>query len=66
MKPIVEVAAQLGVPEGTESYGKYKQIDYNLLNNLGQKPDGKVILVTAINPTRREKKDNLRSDWEMH
>ncbi|NLM21867.1 MAG: formate--tetrahydrofolate ligase [Peptococcaceae bacterium] len=53
MKPIAEVAAQLGVPEEfLESYGKYKaKIDYNLLNDLRQKPDGKLILVTAINPT---------------
>jgi len=53
MKPITEIAAQLGVPEEfVESYGKYKaKIDYNLLNSLKEKPDGKLILVSAINPT---------------
>lgn len=51
---IAEVAARAGIPsECLESYGKYKaKIDYNMLNNKHMKSkDGKLILVTAINPT---------------
>ena len=34
-----------------EQYGKYKaKVDYNILKEV-QRPDGKLILVTAINPT---------------
>ena len=50
---IDEVAKKAGIPdEFVEHYGKYKaKIDYNyLLKNQG-KPDGKLILVTAITPT---------------
>lgn len=52
MLPITEIAAKAGVPEEyLEQYGRYKaKIDYNLLNNTEGK-DGKLILVTAINPT---------------
>lgn len=51
--PIVEIAQKLGIPEDyIESYGKHKaKIDYNLLNQLQKKPEGKLILVTAITPT---------------
>ena len=51
---IKEIAAKLAIPEKyIEQYGKYKaKIDYNYLNNeLKDKPDGKLILVTAITPT---------------
>ena len=50
--PIAEIAAKLGIPEDRlEHYGKYKaKIDYNLLKE-DPRPDGKLILVTAINPT---------------
>jgi len=53
LQPIYEIAAKLNIPEEyIEPYGKYKaKIDYNLLNKLNNKPDGKVILVTAITPT---------------
>jgi len=54
-KPLVinEVAKQVGIPEEyIECYGKYKaKIDYNYLKQLENKKDGKLILVTAINPT---------------
>ena len=51
-KPIVEVAKKIGVTEDyLEPYGKYKaKIDLSLLKNSNAK-DGKLILVTAINPT---------------
>ena len=53
MKPIVEVAAQLGIqPEELEPYGHYKaKLSDHLAKRLENKPDGKLILVTAINPT---------------
>lgn len=51
--PITEIAEKIGISEDNlESYGKYKaKVDYYLLKNLKNKPDGKLILVTAINPT---------------
>ena len=52
MKNINEIAAKLDISdEYIEQYGKYKaKIDYNLLKNSDRK-NGKLILVTAINPT---------------
>ena len=52
MNPILEVAAAAGIDEKyLEPYGKYKaKIDYSLLRDTNAK-DGKLILVTAINPT---------------
>ncbi|TWH58461.1 formate-tetrahydrofolate ligase [Desulfitobacterium sp. LBE] len=53
MLPVAEIAEKLNIAEEyVESYGKYKaKIDYNLLKERGDTPDGKLILVTAINPT---------------
>ncbi|GHS95716.1 formate--tetrahydrofolate ligase [Synergistales bacterium] len=53
MKPISEIAALAGVDEKyVENYGKYKaKVDYKLLEDFKDKPDGKLILVTAITPT---------------
>ncbi|MFZ3372187.1 MAG: formate--tetrahydrofolate ligase [Desulfitobacteriaceae bacterium] len=53
MKPITEVAKQIGLGEDDlELYGKYKaKISLDALNRVKDKPDGKLILVTAINPT---------------
>jgi len=53
MKPIDQIAAGLGIrPEELECYGRYKaKISDDLMNRLQDKPDGKLILVTAINPT---------------
>ena len=52
MQPITEIAKTAGVDEKyLEQYGKYKaKVDYNILKEVKQ-PDGKLILVTAINPT---------------
>jgi len=52
--PITEIAAkEVGVPEQyIEQYGCYKaKVDYNFLDTLKDKSDGKLIFVTAINPT---------------
>ena len=52
MAPITEIAAKAGIDDKyLEQYGKYKaKIDYNLLKESDRK-DGKLVLVTAINPT---------------
>ena len=53
MKKITEIAKVAGVPEEyLEQYGNYKaKIDYNLLKEMKDKADGKLVLVTAITPT---------------
>ena len=53
LKPIKEVAALLDISEeDLDLYGKYKaKISEDLMNRLENRPDGKLILVTAINPT---------------
>ena len=53
MKPIKEVAASIGIQEDDlELYGKYKaKLSSELWDKLKDKPDGKLVLVTAINPT---------------
>src|SRR5947209_19263908 len=51
--PIKEVAAKIGVPdEALFPYGKViAKIEARFLDSLAGRPDGKLILVTAINPT---------------
>jgi len=53
MTNIQEIAASAGLDaKYIELYGNYKaKVDYNLLNEKQDAPDGKVILVTAISPT---------------
>lgn len=53
MKRITEIAKNLGVSEDDlEPYGHYKaKLSEQLFTKLSEKPDGKLILVTAINPT---------------
>lgn len=53
MKPISEIAEMAGIKdEELEPYGKYKaKVSLNVRKRLKDKPDGKLILVTAINPT---------------
>lgn len=53
MTNISELAAQVGIAEQyLELYGKYKaKIDYRLLKDKADTPDGKLVLVTAISPT---------------
>ncbi len=54
MQPIGEIAKKLDIPEEyIELYGRYKaKIDYHYYTeHLANKPDAKLILVTAINPT---------------
>jgi formate--tetrahydrofolate ligase len=53
LKKITQVAAELGIEEAyIEQYGNYKaKIDYKLLTDRAQRPDAKLVLVTAITPT---------------
>ncbi len=52
-KKITEIAATAGVDEKyLELYGNYKaKVDYSLLKDMRDQPEGKLVLVTAINPT---------------
>ncbi len=53
LKDIREVAATVGIEEDDlELYGKYKaKVSFDLWNKVKDRPDGKLVLVTAINPT---------------
>ncbi|MCI8624601.1 MAG: formate--tetrahydrofolate ligase [Provencibacterium sp.] len=53
MKPVAEIAGKLGLSgEEIELYGRYKaKITEEAIARLETKPDGKLILVTAVNPT---------------
>ena len=53
MEPIGRVAEKLGIPEeALELYGRYKaKISDEYLDQTADRPEGKLILVTAINPT---------------
>ncbi len=53
LKPIKEIGEKLGLlEEELEFYGRYKaKISDKAMNRLKDRPDGKLILVTAINPT---------------
>ena len=53
LRPIGEIAAALGIPEAALSYyGRFiAKLEPEFLASLTDRPDGKLILVTAINPT---------------
>lgn len=53
MKPITEVAAKIGIsPDDLELYGKYKaKLSDEYIDSVKNNPNGKLVLVTAINPT---------------
>ena len=53
LKKITQVAAELGIEEAyIEQYGNYKaKIDYKLLTDRAERPDAKLVLVTAVTPT---------------
>lgn len=51
LKPIVEIARDLGIEDKIEQYGHYKaKIGLDVMNS--DRPDGKLVLVTAISPTK--------------
>ncbi len=53
MQPIIEIASNIGIPQDSVlNYGKHKaKISLDFIKTLDQKPDGKLILVTAMTPT---------------
>ena len=53
MQPIVDIASNIGIPQDSVlNYGKYKaKISLDFIKSLEKKPNGKLILVTAMTPT---------------
>jgi len=53
LKPIGEIAARLGIPaDAIENYGHFKaKIALDYIDSLKDRPDGKLVLVTALSPT---------------
>ena len=53
LRPIADVAAEAGIePDELEQYGRYKaKVDLSILERLADRPDGKIVNVTAITPT---------------
>jgi formate--tetrahydrofolate ligase len=53
LKPIGEIAARLGIPAAAiDNYGRFKaKIALDYIQSLDDRPDGKLILVTALSPT---------------
>ena len=53
IRPIAQIAEELGVlPEELELYGPYKaKLAESIYERLASRPDGKLVLVTAVNPT---------------
>jgi formyltetrahydrofolate synthetase len=54
LRPIAEIAEELGLePDEYDLYGKYKaKVDLSVVERLGGQPDGKLVCVTAITPTK--------------
>ncbi len=54
LRPIAELAAGAGLlPDEVELYGRYKaKVDLSVLTRLADRPDGKLVTVTAITPTK--------------
>ena len=53
LRPITDVAVDAGIePDELEQYGRYKaKVDLSILDRLADRPDGKIVNVTAITPT---------------
>jgi len=53
LRPIADIARDLGIPEeAVESHGRFKaKISLEYLSSLNSRPNGKLILVTAMSPT---------------
>jgi formate--tetrahydrofolate ligase len=54
LRPITEIAAAAGIlPEELEPYGRYRaKVDLSILDRLRDRPDGKLVITTAITPTK--------------
>lgn len=53
LRPIMEIAEEAGIqPDELGVYGRDKaKVDLSLLDRLKDRPDGKLVLVTAMTPT---------------
>ncbi|HWL90906.1 MAG TPA: formate--tetrahydrofolate ligase [Actinomycetota bacterium] len=54
LRPITEIAADAGIlEEELEQYGRFKgKISLSILDRLAERPDGKLVITTAITPTK--------------
>jgi formate--tetrahydrofolate ligase len=54
LRPITEVALSAGIPDDVlEPFGRYRaKVDLSILDRLAERPDGKLIITTAITPTK--------------
>ena len=54
LRPITEIASTAGIPEDVlEPFGRYRaKVDGSILERLADRPDGKLIITTAITPTK--------------
>ena len=54
LRPVAEIAEELGLePDEYDLYGKYKaKVDLSVVERLADRPDGKLVCVTAITPTK--------------
>ena len=54
LRPIADIAADAGIEPGElEQYGRYRaKVDLSILDRLADRPDGKLIITTAITPTK--------------
>ena len=64
LRPITEIAENAGLePDEYDLYGKYKaKVSLDVLERLKDKPDGKLICVTAITPTKAGEGKDRKSD----
>ena len=65
LKSINKIAKKVGIKEEyLEQYGKYKaKISNDITEKLKDKKDGKLVLVTAINPTPLRRRKNNNVNW---
>ncbi len=54
LRPVAEIAEELGLlPEEVDLYGRYKaKVDLSVVDRLADRPDAKLVCVTAITPTK--------------
>ena len=54
LRPITEIAASAGIPDDVlEPFGRYRaKVDLSILDRLADRPDGKLVITTAITPTK--------------
>ncbi|HEY2966124.1 MAG TPA: formate--tetrahydrofolate ligase [Actinomycetota bacterium] len=54
LRPITEIAASAGIPDDVlEPFGRHRaKVELSILDRLGERPDGKLIITTAITPTK--------------